>query len=51
MTNNPHPTYRLTALGAAIVEALPDQALVKKIRAHFKRTGKILKVKKPGAKS
>jgi hypothetical protein len=33
-------SFRLTPLGAAIVEALPDRAKVAKIKREFKKTGK-----------
>jgi hypothetical protein len=37
--------FKLSKLGTTIVEALPDRALVDKIEKHYKRTGKVLKVK------
>jgi len=34
------PSFQLTPLAAAIVEALPDRAKVAKIKREFKKTGK-----------
>jgi hypothetical protein len=39
-------SYVLSKLGEAIVEALPDRELVKKIELHYKRTGRVLRTKK-----
>ena len=36
-----HREFKITPLGAAIVEAMPDRELMRKIRRNYKRDGRV----------